>query len=57
MTVLQDVHTEGGMLLVPRGFEVTESFMHRMQNFGAGILAEKVMVLVRATGKARHAAG
>ena len=58
MTILQEVHTEGGMLLVPRGFEVTESFMQRMHNFGPGILAEKVMVLVRATGKVvSHAVG
>lgn len=48
MTILQDVRTYLGTLLVPRGFEVTERFIERMPNFGAGILGEKVQVKVPA---------
>jgi hypothetical protein len=47
MTMMQDVRTEVGTLLVPRGFEVSESFIQRMRNFGPIILGEKVTVLVR----------
>ena len=53
MTILQDVRTELGMLLVARGFEVSERFVERIKNFGPGLLAEKVAVRVpqrRATG-------
>jgi hypothetical protein len=45
MTLMNDVHTPLGMLLVPRGYEVTESFLIRMRNFGPGILAEEVLVV------------
>jgi hypothetical protein len=44
MTILQDVRTEQGMLLVARGFEVTERFTERVKNFGAGVLAMRVAV-------------
>ena len=46
MTILQDVRTELGMLLIARGFEVTERFAERSRNFGPGLLAEKVPVSV-----------
>ncbi|HLK70677.1 MAG TPA: HD domain-containing phosphohydrolase, partial [Steroidobacteraceae bacterium] len=46
MTILQDVRTELGTLLVARGFEVTERFVERIRNFGPGLLAEKVTVRV-----------
>ena len=46
MTILQDVRTELGMLLVARGFEVSERFVERIRNFGPGLLAEKVAVRV-----------
>jgi len=46
MTILQDVRTELGMLLVARGFEVNERFVERIRNFGPGLLAEKVAVRV-----------
>jgi len=46
MTILQDVRTELGMLLIARGFEVTERFADRIRNFGPGLLAEKVAVRV-----------
>ena len=49
MTLMHDLRTPLGTLLVPRGFEVTETFLQRIINFGPGILAEKVQVLVPAT--------
>jgi response regulator RpfG family c-di-GMP phosphodiesterase len=49
MTILQDVRTYMGTLLVTRGFEVTERFIERMPNFGDGILGEKVQVRMPAT--------
>jgi hypothetical protein len=48
MTVMQDIRTHMGTLLVPRGFEITAPFLERLHNFGASILAEKVKVLVPA---------
>lgn len=44
MTILQDVRTELGTLLIARGFEVTERFTERIRNFGPGLLAEKIAV-------------
>lgn len=46
MTILQDVRTELGTLLIARGFEVTERFVERTRNFGPGLLGEKVAVSV-----------
>ena len=46
MTILQDVRTELGTLLIARGFEVTERFAERIRSFGPGLLAEKVSVSV-----------
>lgn len=48
MTILQDVRTHLGMLLIPKGFEVTRSFLERMTNFGPELLTERVRVLVPA---------
>jgi response regulator RpfG family c-di-GMP phosphodiesterase len=48
MTIMDDIRTHMGTLLVPRGFEITETFLQRLHNFGASILAEKVKVLVPA---------
>lgn len=48
MTIMQDLHTHMGTLLVPRGFEITESFLERMRNFGSSVLTEEVKVLVPA---------
>jgi hypothetical protein len=48
MTILQDVRTQMGTLLVPRGFEVTEMFMERIRKFGPDLLAEQVKVRVPA---------
>jgi response regulator RpfG family c-di-GMP phosphodiesterase len=57
MTLLQDVHTHMGTLLVPRGFEVTAAFLERVGNFGPEILAERVRVLVPAAKPAGLHAG
>lgn len=46
MTLLQDLRTHMGTLLVPRGFEVSEVFLARLQNLGADILNEKVKVMI-----------
>lgn len=48
MTIMQDLYTHLGTLLVPRGFQVSETFIERMRNFGDGILGEQVKVLVPA---------
>jgi CheY-like chemotaxis protein len=44
MIILDDVRTPMGVLLVPKGFEVTEVFIERMRNFGSGVLAERIRV-------------
>jgi response regulator RpfG family c-di-GMP phosphodiesterase len=44
MTILTDVRTHLGTLLVPRGFEVTPRFLEKIANFGAEILEERVPV-------------
>lgn len=46
MVIMDDLRTQMGTLLVPRGFEVSETFLTRLHNFGSGILDEKVRVLV-----------
>ena len=45
MVFMDDLYTHVGTLLVPKGFEVTETFLERARNFGPGILQEKVRVL------------
>jgi CheY-like chemotaxis protein len=45
MTIMQDLRTSMGTLLVPRGFEVTATFLERIHNYGPDLLAEKVRVL------------
>jgi len=44
MVFLDDLRTQVGTLLIPRGFEVTETFLERVRNFGPTILQEKVRV-------------
>jgi response regulator RpfG family c-di-GMP phosphodiesterase len=44
MVFMDDLRTSVGTLLVPKGFEVTETFLERMRNFGPGILQERVRV-------------
>lgn len=48
MTIMEDLRTHLGTLLVPRGFEVSQPFLERLHNFGATILSENVKVLVPA---------
>ena len=50
MTLLQDVRTYQGTLLVPKGFEVTTAFLERIPNFGPELLAENVRVMAPAGG-------
>lgn len=45
MTIMQDVRTHLGTLLIARGFEVSPPFLERLRNLGASILAEQVSVL------------
>ena len=44
MIFQDDLRTQIGTLLVPKGFEVTETFLERVRNFGPAILQEKVRV-------------
>jgi response regulator RpfG family c-di-GMP phosphodiesterase len=55
MTLMQDLRTHLGTLLVPRGFEVSEAFLHRLQGFGAEILSEKVRVMIVGANDAKDA--
>jgi response regulator RpfG family c-di-GMP phosphodiesterase len=48
MVFLDELRTSVGTLLVPKGFEVTETFLERVRNFGPNILQEKVRVTLRA---------
>jgi len=48
MTIMQDIRTHMGTLLVARGFEVTGLFLERARNFGPDLLNESVRVLVDA---------
>jgi response regulator RpfG family c-di-GMP phosphodiesterase len=45
MVFMDDLRTLVGTLLVPKGFEVTETFLERMRNFGPAILQERVRVM------------
>jgi response regulator RpfG family c-di-GMP phosphodiesterase len=45
MVFMDDLRTNVGTLLVPKGFEVTETFMERLRNFGPSILQERVRVM------------
>lgn len=48
MVIMQDVRTQLGTLLVPRGYEVTSAFLERIPNFGPEMLNESVKVTVPA---------
>jgi hypothetical protein len=48
MVMLQDVRTHLGTLLVPRGYEVSSTFLERIRYFGPDLLNETVKVLVPA---------
>jgi response regulator RpfG family c-di-GMP phosphodiesterase len=48
MIMMQEVRTDEGTLLAPRGFEINALFLDRMRSFGPGLLSEQVKVLVPA---------
>lgn len=47
MTILQEIRTQMGVLLVPKGFEVTRSFVERISNFAPELLDDKVRVAAK----------
>jgi CheY-like chemotaxis protein len=47
MVFLDDVKTTSGMLLVARGFEVTQGFLERLRNLKPGTVKEPLRVVVR----------
>ncbi|MCC6624634.1 MAG: response regulator [Deltaproteobacteria bacterium] len=58
MVLADEMRTQTGALLCPRGYEVTESFVERLGNFRPGIVREPIRVFqspTRAVGD--HAAG
>jgi hypothetical protein len=46
MILMDDLRTDLGTLLVSRGYEISQSFIDRMRNFGPGLLGERVRVQV-----------
>jgi response regulator RpfG family c-di-GMP phosphodiesterase len=50
MTLIEDLRMTNGTLVVPRGFEVTPTFLERIRNYDAAFLAEKVKALVPSSG-------
>lgn len=44
MVLASDVHLQTGVVLVSRGFEVTESFLERLSNFPRGMIREPIRV-------------
>jgi hypothetical protein len=48
MVIMQDIRTQMGTLLVPRGFEVTGLFLDRSRSFGPELLEELVRVVIPA---------
>ncbi len=46
MILVEDVHTETGMVFVSRGYEVTERFVERAHNFPLGVIKGPLRVVV-----------
>jgi response regulator RpfG family c-di-GMP phosphodiesterase len=46
MKIMQDVRNHFGVLVVPKGFEVSQSFIERINNFAADLLELRVRVTV-----------
>jgi hypothetical protein len=46
MILMDDLRTDLGILLVSGGYEVSQSFVDRMRNFGPGLLGERVRVRI-----------
>jgi CheY-like chemotaxis protein len=53
MILMEDLRTDLGTLLVSRGYEISQSFIDRMRNFGPGLLEERVRVQVIRTAPAK----
>jgi CheY-like chemotaxis protein len=53
MTVLEDLKTKSGTLLVARGYEITPEFLERVHNFNRGAVKEPVRVALAGTKEAR----
>ncbi|MBI3206339.1 MAG: response regulator [Myxococcales bacterium] len=49
MVLAEDLLLASGALLVPRGYEVTVSFVERIKNFAPGALREPALVLIKGT--------
>lgn len=49
MIFMDDLRSEFGVLLVPRGYEVSASFVERMQNYSAAMLNENVRITTKTT--------
>lgn len=47
MVFAEDVHTQTGMLLVTRGYEVTPGFIERTKNFSDSLIKEPLRVIVQ----------
>jgi len=56
MVMMQEVRTDEGTLLAPRGLEIGPAFLERMKTFGPTLLAEEVRVLIPASGTAARTA-
>jgi len=52
MILIDDLRTDLGTLLVSSGYEVSQSFVDRMRNFGHRLLAERVRVRISRTAPA-----
>jgi hypothetical protein len=48
LTILEDVRNQFGVLLVPKGFEVSRSFLERLNNFTPELLKLRVRVKLTA---------
>ena len=53
MILMDDLRTDLGTLLVSRGYEISQSFIDRIRNFGPGLLEERVRVQVMRTATAK----
>jgi response regulator RpfG family c-di-GMP phosphodiesterase len=51
MTLMHDLRTQKGTLLVPGGFEVTPTFLERIRNYGDDFLSERIQVLVASAAR------
>ena len=51
MIILEDIILPNGSLFAPKGFHVTESLVHRIQNFGDGAFSKPIRVHVQSLEK------